>query len=220
MPSTAVAILGYPIHGPARERPLVATWILVLVSFIVPFLTLVPVVGYLLRVIDASDRDESAPSLATDLWLLVRRGVGGTVLTAVFLAGPFVALAITVYGATYGVREIEPGTTPTLLVYAGSTVVITLALLGAYLLPIALFRYARTGSLRAAFSRSWHRGAATHGAYFAGWTLGAVLLFLGLALAIGLYPVEPIGSILAALVLAHASIVAAHVWGRALARVH
>lgn len=220
VPSTAAALLRYPVGGPGQERPLLASWILVLVSFLVPLVPLVPVLGYLVAVIDASDRDEAAPAFLLEPWLLLRRGVGATLLAVVFLAGPFIALAITVYGATFGVQAVEPGTTPTLIVYAGSTVVLTFALVGAYLLPVALFRYGRTGSLRAAFSRKWHRGAATHGAYFAGWTLGAVLLFLGIALAVGLAPIDPVGPILAALALAHASILACHVWGRALARVH
>lgn len=220
VPSTAAALLRYPVGGQEAERPLVASWICILVSFLLPVVPLVPVVGYLVAVIDASDRDESAPAFLLEPWTILRRGIGGTLLAVVFLAGPFVALAITVYGATYGTRTVDPGTTPTLVVYAGSTVVLTFALVGAYLLPIALFRYGRTGSLKAAFSRTWHRGAATHGAYFAGWTLGAVILFLGIALGVGLFSIDPVGPILAALAVAHASILAAHVWGRALARVH
>lgn len=220
MPSTAVELATYPVRGTERERPLLAAWVCVLASFLVPVIPLVPFVGYLVRVIDASDRDEPAPGFVREFLPLLRRGVGGTALTLVFLAGPFVVLLITVYGAMFGVESVEPGETPLLLVYAGSTVVLVVALVGAYLLPIALFRYGRTGSLRAAFSRKWLRGGATHAAYFAGWSLGAVLLTVGLGLASALFPVGRIGPPLAALVVAHASIVTCHVWGRAIARVH
>lgn len=219
MPSTATAVLAYPIGGSERERPLLAVWVLVLGSFLL-VVPAVAVVGYLVRVIDASDRDEPAPSFVADARTLLRQGIGGTGIAVVFLAGPFVALLITVYGAMFGVEGVEPGSTSTFVVYAGSTVVLFLSLLGAYLLPIALFRYGRTDSLRAAFSRTWLRGAATHGAYFAGWTLGAVLATIGIGLASALFGIARIGPVLAALVLAHAAIVTCHVWGRSLARVH
>lgn len=219
MPSTAMSVLTYPIRGPERERPFLAVWVLVLGSFLV-VVPVVAVVGYLVRVIDASDRDEPAPSFVADARTLLRRGLGGTALAVVFLAGPVLALLITVYGAMFGIEGVEPGSTSTFVVYAGSTVVLFFSLLGAYLLPIALFRYGRTGSLRAALSRKWLRGAATHGAYFAGWTLGAVLATIGIGLGTALFPIARVGPVLTAFVLAHAAIVTCHVWGRSLARVH
>lgn len=220
MLASAVETLTYPISGPGRERPLVATWALVLAGFLLPLLPWILAVGYLVRVLDASDRGDPAPRFFADARAYLRDALGGTALTVLFLAGPFLALLITVYGARFGVEGVEPGNTPTLLIYAGSTVVLAVALLGSYLLPVALFRFGRTGSLRSALSGRWLRLAGLHGAYFAGWTLGAVLGLTGVGLAVRLFSVGRIGPPIAALVLAHAGIVTAYVWGRALSRVH
>lgn len=220
MTRAVVSTLRYPVAGEERERPLLALWILVLAGFVVPLVPLVPVVGYLIRVLDASDRGAPAPALFEDAWTLLRRGVGGTGLAVGFLAGPFLALLVTVYGAMFGAGAFAAGGPSTLLVAAGSVVVLLFAVLGGYLLPIALFRYGRTGSLRAAVEARWLRGAATHGAYFAGWILGAAVAAAGAGLARALLSVPRVGPVLAALVLAHVAVVTCHLWGRALARVH
>ncbi|MFB6295888.1 MAG: DUF4013 domain-containing protein [Halobacteriales archaeon] len=220
MPPAILPALSYPVAGTRRERPLVGLWILLGVAFVVPLLPVVPAVGYLIRVLVASDRGESAPALLADVRTLLEQGIVGAVLVATFLAGPIAVLAITFYGALFGGGGLDPGGLSTPAFYAASTAMVISALLGAYLLPIALFRYGRAGAPGAAFEFRWLRGAGTHGAYFAGWTLGATIGTLGIGLARVLADATRIGPVLAALVIAYAAVVTCHVWGRTLARVH
>lgn len=224
--------LAYPIAGPERERPLVATWVLLLVATVVPLLPavawlglLVPVLaivlatGYLVRVLAASQRGDPAPPVLADGWALLRDGLAGLLIGVAYLAIPVALLAGTVYGAIWSGRVAEPDAFSTLTIYAGSTAVLVLSGLGAYLLPIALASYARGPSLPAAVSRRDLSGAATHGAYFAGWTAGVGLLGTGAGVAVGVGSIHRVGPVLATALLAYVAVVTVHVWGRALARV-
>ena len=223
--------LAYPFRGPERERPVVATWVLFLVGTIVPILPVVPVVGwlvpigagvailgYLLRVLAASERGDPAPALLDRPLELVRSGLGGLLVTAVYLVVPFLLLLLSIYGAIYTDRVPDPNSFDAVTIYAGSTAVLALSLLGAYLLPIALSNYVGSGSLRTAFTRRDFRRVGINGAYFAGWTLAFVGLLSTIGLAAGIASLHRGGPVITTAILAYGSILSVFVWGRSLAR--
>nr|WP_239640238.1 DUF4013 domain-containing protein [Halorubrum coriense] len=212
-PSTAAVT--YPIAGDAAERPLLAVWLLFALSVVVPVLPAVPVVGYLVRVLAASERGESIPPFLSAPRTLVRRSVGGAVVSLAFLGVPFAALLVTLYG----VVSLEPGANaPVGRILAGSTAVLFLGILGTYLAPIALTVYGREGSLRRAFSPDALRPVAGHAAYFFGWTLGFTALVVTVGLAGALFTVSRAGPLFGTFVLAYGLLVAAYLWGRAVER--
>lgn len=223
--------LAYPVRGPGGERPLLATWVCLLVTGAVPLLRFlnvlgllgsllvtVPVVGYLVRVLAASERGDPAPRFLVEPVSLLRRGGGGLVLTVVYLAIPFALLAITVYGAIWTDRVPDLDSFSTLTIYAGSTMVIVLSMLGAYLLPVGLANYGRTGSLRAGVSRSGLRPILTNAAYFAGWTAAFGVVGFVTAIAVAVYGTTQVGPLVATGLLAYTLLFTVHVLGRALAR--
>jgi len=212
-PSTAAVT--YPIAGDAAERPLLAVWLLFALSVVVPVLPAVPVVGYLVRVLAASERGESIPPFLSEPRTLLRRSVGGAVVSLAFLGVPFAALLVTLYG----VVSLEPGANaPVGRILAGSTAVLFLGIFGTYLAPIALTAYGREGSLRTAFSPAALRPVAGHAAYFFGWTLGFTALVVTVGLAGALFTVSRAGPLFGTFVLAYGLLVAAYLWGRAVER--
>lgn len=223
--------LAYPFRGPQRERPVVATWVLFMVGTVVPVLPHVPALGlivpllavvaatgYLLRVLVASERGQPAPSLVAAPLELLRDGAGCLLVSVAYLAIPFVLLAVTVHGALFTDRVPDPDSFSTLTIYAGSTAVLVLSMLGAYLLPIGLATYGTRGSLRAAFSRSALRIVGTHAAYFAGWTAAFGTFGFVVAIAVPVASAHAGGPVLATGLLAYVSLFTVHVLGRAIAR--
>lgn len=223
--------VAYPFGGPERERPFVVLWILLLlvtatrrlryvdaVGVVGVIGLLTPIAGYQVRLLVASENGDPAPAVLADFRGLLRRGVGGLSISACYLVVPVVLLAVTIYGALYTDRAPDPTSVSSLVVYAGSTAVLSASLVGAYLLPIALAAYGRTGSLRAAFSRDALRAVATKGAYFAGWTAAVGSFGFVAAVAASVAGVARVGPVVATALLAYASMVTTHVWGRALAR--
>lgn len=215
MRPTSYGAFGYPLTGEGRERPLVACWILLMLGALVPVLSVVPLVvvlGYLVRVVDASARGESTPRFLREPRELLRWSAGGVLVTLGYLLVPVLALGVTVYGATTTVRGPDLGSTGTLVLYGGSTAVLCLFGFAFYLVPAALAVYADQ-SLGAAFSRR-HLGAVVgHAAYFPRWMAGTVTLGTAAALGSVALQIHQVGPILASLVGAYGAILAAHVWG-------
>lgn len=210
-------VFGYPVSGEERDRPLVAGWILVLLSFLVPVVPLIPFVGYLVRVIAAGAEGRPAPRIATDVAGLLKQGVGGAAVLIGYLTVPVLALVVTVYGATTRVTGPDSGPFETVLVYGGSTVVLSLFLLGLFLVPVGFAVYEREG-LRAAFSYGRLKPVAGHAAYFSRWMAGTVALVTAGALANVALQIHRAGPVVASLILAYGAILAAHVWGLGIRR--
>lgn len=216
MASNRLGAFGYPFVGENGERPLVAVWVLYMLAFLVPVVPLVPVVGYLARVVHASVQGETAPSVRSAPVSLLRRGIGGFVVAFGYMAVPILVLAVTVYGASVSGPPAGTDLFDSVVVYGGSTAVLCLVLTGAYLAPIGLATYVERESLRSAFTPASLRDVALHAAYFARWTAGLVAVTLTLSLANVFSNAPRVGPVLAALVLAYGSILAFHVWGRAI----
>ena len=205
--------VGYPLAGEAGERPVVVGWILGMLAFIVPVVPLVPFLGYLVRVVGASERGDPAPPLRRDPRRLARESVAGLAVCTAYLLVPLVALAVTVYGAVTS-ETADLAFVGSLPVYGGSTAVLVLALAGAYLLPVALSEVA-DGSVRGAFDRRRILPVAAHAAYFTRWTAGAVAFSLTVSVANLASDAPRVGPVVAGLALAYGSVLACHLWGRA-----
>lgn len=216
MLTNAGRFLRYPIRGSAAERPLLAGWILVTLSFVIPVLPAIPFLGYLLRVLLASVDEADPPALLIEPVALLRRGVGAVVVALAYLIAPLVALFVTAYGALWTAPSLTDSVS-TLTVYAGSTVIATLTLLGLYLLPVGLYGYARSGKLRGAFSPGTLRRYGAHGAYFYRWTGGGIAAWLTVLVGRAAFSLPRIGPVAAGLVVAYGAIQSFHVWGGAIA---
>ena len=211
-----VTILRAPIHSDTAERPLLAVWLALALSWIVPVLPLVLVVGYVARALVATERGDGLPAFFTDGRSLLARSLGGSLLCVVFLGVPALALLVTVYGALWGTSASEG--IPVARLLAGSTAELLFGLVGLYLAPIALTTYGQTGSIRDSLALGTLRSLGGHGAYFFGWTIGCVTLSMAAALASLLTGVPQVGPLLAAFALAYGLLVTTFVWGRAIGR--
>jgi hypothetical protein len=209
-------VFGYPLGGEGRERPLVANWILAMLGFLVPVLAVLPVVplvGYLVRVIDATAGGEPAPAVGGDVRSLLRDGLVGVVVAVAYLAVPLAALLVTVYGAVTTVEGADLAFAEQLLLYGGSTAVILLFVTACFLVPAALAVSTGDRPVRAAFSPARLRPLAGHAAYFSRWMAGAVTFGMAVSLASVTLQITAAGPIVAALVTVYGAVVAAHLWG-------
>lgn len=216
MGSTRYGVLGYPLGGDGRERPVVVGWILAMLGFLAPPLAIlpaVPFVGYLVRVIDATSRGESAPPVGTDVRSLLRGGLVGVLVTAGYLAVPFLGLLLTVYGAVNAVDGTSLSFTEQLIVYGGSTAVLLLFVTACFLVPAALAVSAGDRPARAAFSPRRLRPLAGHAAYFSRWMAGAVTFATAVSLASVALQITAAGPIVAGLLVTYGALLAAHLWG-------
>lgn len=216
MRPTRLGVFGAVVAGEGRERPLVACWILVMLTVLLPAFALVPVVvllGYLLRLLEASADGESAPRFAVEFRSLVTGGLAAFGISVGYLAVPLLALLITFYGAVTSLRGSDLAAGESLLIYGGSTAVLGLFIAAAYLTPAALAVYADTGSIKRAFSPRALRPIAGHAAYFARWMAGAVALGMSASLANVALQIHRVGHIVASLVVAYGLLLATHVWG-------
>lgn len=216
MGTTRYGVFGYPLGGDERERPVLVGWILAMLGFLMGPLALlpaVPFVGYLVRVIDATSRGEPAPPVGSDVRSLLRGGLVGVFVTVGYLAVPFLALLVTVYGALTAVEGSTLSFTEQLVVYGGSTAVLLLFVTACFLVPAALAVSAGDRPARAAFSPTRLRPLAGHAAYFSRWMAGAVTFGMAVSLASVALQINRAGPIVASLVCAYGAILSAHLWG-------
>ncbi|MFC7071378.1 DUF4013 domain-containing protein [Halobaculum lipolyticum] len=182
-------------RGATAEALLVGGGLHVLAAF-VPVVPLIPVMGYLVRVLGAAGEADDPADLPTfrSPASLVRDGLVGGVLALGFCLVPVVLLVVTVGGALSGGAAGGPIDPTTPLGYGvtliGGTITLLLAVAVVYPLPAVIAGYARAdpeaGTLtrvRTAFSRRRLRASVTSGRYFYAWTVGVVLLLFGAALA-------------------------------------
>ncbi|WP_435146930.1 DUF4013 domain-containing protein [Halobaculum sp. P14] len=194
--------LRYPFGGDRGDaaETLAVGFGLHLVSVWVPVLPLVPVLGYLLRVLrpDAVD----APPRFTDVPSLLRDGVVAAVVAAAYLAVPVVGLAITARGLFLGGPGAGVGR---LGVIVGGAATILFVCCFTYPLPAALAAAARSG-LRTAFDVRALLGVVTNARYFYGWSIGVGAL--GVAAAFATSPARPV-ALVGYFLLFYAEVVAA-----------
>lgn len=209
------AAVSYPLRGDRPvDRLLVGGGLHLLAAFL-PLVPYVLVLGYLLRALEdasGSRRGEADPPPWRPVVPLVRRGLGGALVVAAFLAVPVALLAGTLLAASGG--RAPTGRSEGVLFLAASTATLVAALAFAYPLPAALSNYARSGRLRAAFDGAALRRAATDARYFYAVAVGVAAGAVGLAVAEALVGVA-VGFFLAFYV----ELVVVAAWARGLAPV-
>jgi len=124
---------------------------------------------------------------------------------------------VTVYGATTTSVGPEIGTLQGVVLFAGSTVVLSLFLLAAYLVPAGVAVYVEGDALGTAFTLSSVTPVAGHAAYFSRWMAGAVTITLASAVASVSLQIHRVGPVVASLLAVYGAFVACHVWGRGVA---
>ncbi len=185
------------LWGEHAEDALLVGWICLLAhTLFVPWLPLVPVVGYLVTVARAViDGGSALPAVEFRSLLST-----GTVASAICLGYGLVPLAvgaITISLASDTALDIGGAASPFFLV--GSTMTLFLVLAGLYVTPIALCRYA-VGSARDGFLDGPFLRVAGRAAYFVRWTSALVVLAAGVLAGSVIGVVPLIGPLFAPLV--------------------
>lgn len=194
--------LTYPLRGEHAEKALLSAWLCVLLHAItLPFVALVPLFGYAATVLASGDSAEPPAFLERSL---ASRSLGATIVTVGYGIVPIGTALLTVVLLLDGDQVPTDGNAVSVL--AGSTAVLALLALYAYVLPIALANSVRADSLRAAGSELV--AVASHAAYFVGWCSGTVLVLVGLAVASALLELGGIGPVAGSFVGAYAVLAA------------
>lgn len=230
-------VLSYPLRADGDRFPLDVVLVgggLHLLAVFVPILPLIPVAGYLVRVLDnaagtdrTAFRTEASPPTFGDLRGLFADGLAAFAIALTYLAVPAVVLLVTarglssasIAGGGAGIGATGPGVGAGGTAFGvgvgflvGSTVTLLLALTFAYLLPAALVAYARSRDLRAAFDADRLRPLVTDGRYLV--AVGVAATAVGLALVVA----RPLNRLaLGFFVVFYAETVAAALCGHAVA---
>ncbi|MEY7849866.1 DUF4013 domain-containing protein [Natrarchaeobius sp. A-rgal3] len=199
--------LGYPLRGDHAEKALLSAWLCVLVhAIVIPIVTLVPLVGYVATVL-VGESDEPPPFLER---ALVGRSLGATVLVVGYGVVPVGAALISILLLTGG--DQPPTDADALFVLVGSTAVLAMLAAYAYLVPIALANYARTGSLRGGLTGLG--AVAGDAVYFVGWASGSIVLLVGIGIASAFVDIGGIFAVIGSFVGTYAVLVASRRVGR------
>lgn len=175
--------------------------------------------GYLLRVGDATVRGEEAVPEFGSAGDLLRDGVRAWVVAAVYLGLPMVVLLVTVQGVLGSGIDPDAGTGQRTAVLVGSTVSLFLALAVAYVFPAALLNVARGGGTVASLDPRRVRPLLSSGAYFAAWMAAFVAGVLAWGLTLGALRSYTVGGVLSVFAAFYFHLVAARYVGLAYARV-
>lgn len=217
--------LSYPVRGNHGETVVVAGIALSFLlagllrvggplGIIVGFPLWLVLLGYVVRVLTASADGRTDPPGVGGLRGLVADGLRASVLLALYAIGPLVAMV----GGEAALVPLVDGGTPGIAGYLAvliSMLILVVVLPAAFLLPAALTRTGRTGSLRAGLPSRGLVSATRRVDYFVGWSVGvvgiAVVYALATALAAG---AGELGSAIAVPLSFYGVVVAAHVVGR------
>ena len=189
-----------------------------LVTTLVAAVPAVALAGYVARVLVSSADGETTPPAISFSTRLFRDGLLAVVVAGVYLLVPTVVLLITVGGAM-ATDVSAPLAFPTSMgIYAGSVAALLVALVFAYLAPVAVVLAVQRRSLRAGFSLAVIWAVVGHAAYFYAWTLALTLVTVGAFASSGLAEIPVVGPVLAVFVGFYILATATHLVGRGCAR--
>ena len=175
---------------------------------------ILPVLGYLVRVLDrTAGGDRDAPTF--DDWeTLTVDGLKALAIGIAYLLIPAVVMAAFVGTGTLLAAATRFEAIGAVLVLAGSVLTMLVGLAVWYVLPAALTRFARVGSLGAAFELRAIEPVLRSGTYARGW-LYALAIFVAGGIVVGLVGSVPILGWLAAPFLAfYVEVSAYYVYGQ------
>lgn len=207
----------YPRSGDDALKTVLIGGVLGLLSvLIVPALL---VLGYLVRVLQASFDDESPPVFEAWGDLLVD-GVKALVIGIVYFIVPMVVFGLAAGGIAISAimtGDISPGALAG--AFFGFLLGGLLALIAWYILPAALANFAREGRMSAAFRWADLRPVLFSSTYAINWVV-ALVLFIVAAIIVGiLNVVPPVGFVVGAFVDFYVAVVAFYLFGRAFVEV-
>jgi hypothetical protein len=216
-----------PLRTPHREGVLLKGYVLLLaggllvrtgpfVGVLLAAVPLIPVCGYLVRVVAGAEGEELPPF--GPLSGLLRDGARAAVVAVGYLSVPAVLLVVTFRGAAAAGPPESVGLVVVLRVYGGATMTLFVSSAAAFVYPAATAAALRAGRLRAALPGGRLRAACVDRHYFTGW-VGAVGLF-GVATAVlaALAALGPAGTLVGIGLWYYATLVAAAALGSAHAR--
>ena len=216
-----------PLRTPHREGVLLKGYVLLLaggllvrtgpfVGVLLAAVPLIPVCGYLVRVVAGAEGEELPPF--GPLSGLLRDGARAAVVAVGYLSVPAVLLVVTFRGAAAAGPPDSVGLVVVLRVYGGATMTLFVSSAAAFVYPAATAATLRTERLRAALPGRRLRAACVDRYYFTGW-VGAVGLF-GVATAVlaSFAALGPAGTLVGIGLWYYATLVAAAALGSAHAR--
>ena len=216
-----------PLRSSHREGVLLKGYVLLLaggllvktgllVGVLLATVPLIPVCGYLGRVVVGAGGEELPPF--GPLSGLLRDGARAAVVAVGYLSVPAVLLVVTFRGAAAAGPPESVGLVVVLRVYGGATMTLFVSSAAAFVYPAATAAALRAGRLRAALPGGRLRAACVDRHYFTGW-VGAVGLF-GVATAVlaALAALGPAGTLVGIGLWYYATLVAAAALGSAHAR--
>lgn len=206
--------LAYPTASDDWIKTLLIGGALTLLSVLV--IPIIPLYGYLVRVLRAG-MDEAAEPPAFDDWgTLFVEGLAALVILLVYQLIPFVVAFVTIGGSAAAIgtgSDVGAGVGAVGLL-AGLALWALFALAFGYLTLIALANYAHVGGFGAAFDLDILRSVALDGAYAVPWLYGVGVL-IGATVVSGVLGLVPLlGAIAGVFVTFYGQVVAAWLWGK------
>lgn len=206
------AALTYLKDSEEATRTVLIGGLLGLFAFLlVPIL---PVLGYLVRVLDrTADGDDEAPTFE-DWEALVVDGLKTLAIAIAYLLVPLALVLVFAGGGALVASATSLDSLGALLALAGSALGLVAGLAVWYILPAAIARFANDGSLGAAFELRALEPVLRSGAYARGWLYGFVINVVGAAFVGALAAIPILGWIAAPFLAFYVQVAATYAYGR------
>lgn len=211
----AQGAFGYVAAGENAVETVVTGWILLLIhQLIVPLVPLVFVVGYLVRVLDSTGTEGSAPTFK-GLRELARDGVFGSLLLVIYGIVPGAVLFVGGWILIEWEPPAEPGFPTAMILFMLGLILLFSAMFYLYIAPLTLRSYAEKRSFRSGFDFENIVAVGLNVHYLYRWMYGFVVLVVGIAVVRILAAVPTAGPFFAPLVAFVVIVVTVAVWDRA-----
>lgn len=175
---------------------------------------LLPVYGYIIRVIRHRLEGDRRPPTFGDWEALFVDGVKAFVIGFVYLLIPGIVGTITVGGSIAAMATGTRGGAAAGLAGLGLGLLLTfvLALVFGYVAVAAIVNFAKEGRVGAAFDFATIKPVVFNGDFATAWAL-SVVVFIGASVVVGILNVIPVlGAVIGAFVIFYAQMVAGHLW--------
>ena len=207
------AALTYLKDSEDATRTIIIGGLLGLFGFLlVPVL---PMLGYLVRVLDRTAEGETEAPTFDDWESLFVDGLKALAIGIAYLLVPLaILLAFVAIGAiTTGATNLEA--LGAVLILAGLALTLVTGLAIWFVLPAAITRFAREGTMGAAFEFRALEPVLRSGTYARGWLYGFVIMFVGGLIVGGLAAIPILGWIAAPFLAFYVQVSAYYAYGRA-----
>lgn len=211
MPQISDAIT-YPTEHDDWVKTLLIGGVLSAFGFLL--LPLLPVYGYVVRVVRHSLEGDPRPPTFGDWEVLVVDGAKAVLVGAVYLLIPGIVGGVTVGGSLVAIATGTRGGTATGVagLVVGGLLTVVLSLVFGYVAVAAVVAFADERRIGAAFDPGVLKPVVLSGAYATAWVF-SVAVFVGASVLVGVLNGIPIlGAVIGAFVFFYAQVVAARLW--------